>query len=63
MVQYRSAQNSKCNHPAGGKCLNCIGADEKKGEKDNKDEDKPKCNHGPGGRCLNCTNYNPKDKQ
>lgn len=47
--------SSKCNHPPGGKCLNCIGGDDKKAADNKDDKYKPKCNHGPGGRCLNCT--------
>lgn len=55
--------SSKCNHPSGGRCLNCIGGNipkppSKEGEKD---ESKPKCNHGPGGKCMNCTAVDLKD--
>ena len=56
---------SKCNHPPGGKCLNCIGVGDKPPlpKKEGKMEDEgPKCNHGPGGKCLNCTPVDSKDK-
>ena len=61
----RSEQvNPRCNHPPGGKCLNCMTVDKKTDEKT--EPPKPavfgsinpltgsKCNHGPGGKCFNC---------
>ena len=53
--------SSKCNHPPGGKCLNCI-TNQQQNKKDEEKNDEPRCNHGPGGRCLNCTNYDPKNR-
>lgn len=56
---------AKCNHPPGGKCLNCISVGNEKGKDAKKEEgdDKPKCNHGPTGKCLNCTTVDLKDKE
>lgn len=66
--------NSKCNHPPGGKCLNCLTVETANKEKppaagtDPKAANLPpkptagKCSHGPGGKCFNCTSVDAKDK-
>lgn len=63
--------NRKCNHPPGGKCLNCLPSnkDKEKEKTQQTGTDKPplpvpagKCSHGPLGKCFNCTPVDPKDK-
>lgn len=62
--------NKKCNHPPGGKCLNCLPSDKDKEKSQQPSTDKNvkpplppgKCSHGPQGKCFNCTPVDPKDK-
>jgi hypothetical protein len=54
--------SAKCNHPPGGKCLNCISVGAEKTEEKKEKTEGGRCNHGPGGKCLNCSPVDLKDK-
>ena len=49
-ILKKDGLTDKCTHPAGQKCIHCMGKVEYKGEL------KYTCQHGEGGKCPNCIN-------